>query len=73
MNKIVILPVVALIRFYQMVVSPHLRGACRYVPSCSEYSVQAFQKYGLFKGLRLTLKRLASCHPCGGSGYAPVP
>jgi putative membrane protein insertion efficiency factor len=72
MKRILIMPVVALIRFYQIAISPHLSVACRYTPTCSEYSIQAFKKYGLIKGAWLTLKRFASCHPWGGSGYNPV-
>ncbi|MFN2440453.1 MAG: membrane protein insertion efficiency factor YidD [Chitinophagaceae bacterium] len=46
---------------------------CRFTPTCSQYGLQAFQKYGLFKGFWLTTKRLLRCHPLGGSGYDPVP
>jgi putative membrane protein insertion efficiency factor len=72
MKKIAIIPIIAIIRFYQMAISPHLPVGCRYTPTCSEYSVQAFKKYGLIKGAWLTIKRLASCHPWGGSGYKPL-
>lgn len=64
---------IGLIRFYQYAISPYLMPSCRYTPSCSEYGVQALKKYGPFKGGWLTLKRLLSCHPWGGSGYDPVP
>jgi putative membrane protein insertion efficiency factor len=73
MKKFLITIITLFIRFYQVVISPHLRVACRYTPTCSEYSLQAFQKYGLIKGFWLTIKRIASCHPWGGSGYAPLP
>jgi hypothetical protein len=46
---------------------------CRYTPTCSEYTVQALKKHGLFKGGWLAIKRISSCHPWGGSGYDPVP
>ena len=64
---------VALIRFYKLAISPYLPRACRYTPTCSAYAVEALQKYGLFKGGRLAVKRILSCHPWGGSGYDPVP
>ena len=64
---------VMLIRFYQGAVSPYLLPSCRYTPTCSQYGIEAIKKYGPFKGGWLTLKRFASCHPWGGSGYDPVP
>ena len=62
-----------LVRFYQAVISPQLPGVCRYYPSCSSYALQALERYGIFKGLYLTLRRILRCHPWGGSGYDPVP
>lgn len=64
---------IGLIRFYQYVISPYLPPSCRYTPSCSAYGIEAIRKYGALKGGWLTLKRLSSCHPWGGSGYDPVP
>lgn len=64
---------IKLIRFYQVCISPLLPPSCRYTPTCSQYAIEAFQKYGVFKGGWLTLKRLLRCHPWGGSGYDPVP
>ncbi|MBR0404736.1 MAG: membrane protein insertion efficiency factor YidD [Eggerthellaceae bacterium] len=64
---------IVLIRFYQFAISPHLAGCCRFVPSCSSYGLQAFQKYGFVKGFKLTVKRLARCRPGGPYGYDPVP
>ncbi|MCZ2484447.1 membrane protein insertion efficiency factor YidD [Aquirufa antheringensis] len=61
------------IRLYQEMISPFLPNSCRYTPTCSEYAKIAFQKHGLIEGLRLTLKRVGSCHPWGGSGHDPVP
>ena len=61
------------IQFYQHSISPFLPPACRFVPTCSQYALEAIQKYGPFKGSWLTLKRLLRCHPWGGSGYDPVP
>lgn len=54
-------------------ISPFLPNSCRYTPTCSQYGIEALKKYGVFKGTRLLLKRLSSCHPWGGSGYDPVP
>lgn len=62
---------IALVRGYQYVLSPHLPTSCRYTPTCSEYAVQAFRKYGAVKGFILTTWRLLRCHPWGGHGYDP--
>jgi putative membrane protein insertion efficiency factor len=64
---------IVLIKLYQLLVSPFLPNSCRYQPTCSEYAKQAFEKYGFIKGFRLMVRRLASCHPWGGSGYDPLP
>lgn len=61
------------IRVYQRLISPLLPPTCRYTPTCSEYSIQALKKYGMFKGTWLAIKRIMSCHPWGGHGYDPVP
>ena len=62
-----------LIRFYQYAISPMLPPRCRYTPTCSQYAVDAVSKHGAFKGGWLALKRIARCHPFGGSGHDPVP
>jgi putative membrane protein insertion efficiency factor len=64
---------VFLIRIYQYTLSPYIGRSCRYVPSCSVYSIEAIQKHGPIKGGWLAAKRVSSCHPWGGSGYDPVP
>ncbi|HQH19099.1 MAG TPA: membrane protein insertion efficiency factor YidD [Bacteroidales bacterium] len=61
------------IRLYQLILSPILPKSCRYTPSCSEYGIEAINKYGPFKGGYLTIKRIISCGPWGKSGYDPVP
>jgi putative membrane protein insertion efficiency factor len=66
-------PFILLIRFYQLVISPWLGPKCRYTPTCSQYALEAFKKYGPFKGFWLSVKRISSCHPWGGHGYDPVP
>lgn len=66
-------PMLLLIRFYQRCISPLTPPACRFTPTCSQYGLEAIRRHGPFKGGWLTLKRLARCHPWGGSGYDPVP
>lgn len=61
------------VRLYQRFISPLTPPSCRFTPTCSQYAVEALQKYGPFKGLWLAVKRLLRCHPWGGSGYDPVP
>ena len=65
--------ILALIRFYQRFISPALPPSCRFTPTCSEYSYEAIQRYGLLKGGWLSLRRLARCHPWNSGGYDPVP
>lgn len=62
-----------LIKLYQWTLSPLIGRQCRYQPTCSNYGLEAIRKYGPFKGGWLTLKRVVSCNPWGGSGYDPVP
>jgi uncharacterized protein len=62
-----------LIKVYQRTLSRVMPPSCRFYPSCSEYGVQALQKYGIFKGGWLTVKRIARCHPFNPGGYDPVP
>jgi len=61
------------IKLYQILISPILGPNCRYHPTCSQYSIEAINKYGPFKGTWLAIKRISSCHPWGGSGHDPVP
>ena len=68
-RQIALLPVY----FYRYSISPLKPPSCRYTPTCSEYTVEAVLKNGIFKGGWLALKRIVSCHPWGGSGYDPVP
>ena len=72
LNKILIFPLVILIKFYQYTISPWLGKNCRYEPTCSHYTLEALKVHGLFKGGFLGIKRIMSCHPWGGSGYDPV-
>ncbi|MDP3451477.1 MAG: membrane protein insertion efficiency factor YidD [Bacteroidales bacterium] len=67
------LPLIVLIKFYQCCISPLKPQSCRYHPTCSAYSLEAVKKHGPIKGLWLSIKRILSCNPWGGSGYDPVP
>lgn len=62
-----------LVRAYQVVLSPLLGGRCRFAPSCSHYSIEAYERHGAVRGTWLTLRRVLRCHPWGGSGFDPVP
>lgn len=73
MRRIVSKIFILLIRFYQLSISPILGQNCRYTPTCSQYSIEAINKYGALKGGWIALKRIFSCHPWGGNGYDPVP
>jgi len=61
------------IRFYRKFISPFTSPSCRFVPTCSEYAIEAIKKHGPFKGFWLALRRLLRCRPGGGFGYDPVP
>ncbi len=60
------------IKIYQLALSPFLGKSCRFEPTCSSYSIKSINKYGVVKGLSLSLKRILKCHPWGNSGYDPV-
>ncbi len=60
------------IRAYQLVISPLFPNSCRFYPTCSEYSKQAFESYGVFRGTWMTITRLLRCHPFHPGGYDPV-
>jgi len=61
-----------MIKVYQLVLSPILPNACRYTPTCSQYAIEAIQKYGIFIGSWKAIKRILRCNPWGGCGYDPV-
>ena len=67
---------IKIIKGYKFFVSPLFGNSCRYFPTCSEYSIEAIENYGFFKGLLISLKRILSCHPIkflgGGEGFDPV-
>ena len=64
---------ILLIKFYQKCISPYCPGCCRFMPTCSNYSIEAIKEYGFIKGSWLGIKRIIKCHPWGGKGYDPLP
>ncbi len=66
-------PFIWLTKFYQYFISPLLGSNCRYTPTCSHYTIEALKTHGIFTGGWLSIKRILSCNPWGGSGYDPVP
>jgi len=64
---------ILIIRGYQVAVSPLLGNNCRFQPTCSSYSIQAIERFGVIKGLWLTTKRIAKCHPLHDGGEDPLP
>ncbi|HPX79105.1 MAG: membrane protein insertion efficiency factor YidD [Bacteroidales bacterium] len=67
------LPLILLVKCYQVCISPFTPSSCRFTPTCSQYALEAFRKHGLCKGLYLSVKRILRCNPWGGGGYDPVP
>ena len=63
----------ALVRGYQLALSPLLPAACRYYPTCSAYAIEAIERHGALRGSWLAARRIARCHPWGGTGWDPVP
>ncbi|MDH5611529.1 MAG: membrane protein insertion efficiency factor YidD [Gammaproteobacteria bacterium] len=64
---------IALVRFYQIVISPYLAPSCRYIPTCSSYAIEAVHNHGIFRGSWLAINRIGRCHPWCKGGYDPVP
>ena len=65
--------VISAIRFYQREISPLSPPRCRYIPTCSQYALEAVEKYGAIKGTSLATKRILRCNPFHKGGYDPVP
>ncbi|MBM4157895.1 MAG: membrane protein insertion efficiency factor YidD [Ignavibacteria bacterium] len=61
------------IKMYKLTISPYLPSSCRFFPSCSEYGIESYKKYGFFKGTYLTFKRIIKCNPFNKGGFDPVP
>ena len=68
LNKVAI----KLLRLYQLIISPLIGPSCRFYPSCSQYSIQAFENHGLVKGFYLSIKRLSKCHPGNDGGIDEI-
>ena len=73
LNRIAEIFLISFIKIYKVTLSPFIGNSCRYQPTCSQYGMEAIQKYGPWKGSWLAAKRVCSCHPWGGHGYDPVP
>jgi len=71
-NNFLVLIALKTIRFYQKFISPLKGKTCRFYPTCSDYALDAFKKYGFFKGFFISLKRIFKCHPFHPGGYDPV-
>ncbi|MFN7038889.1 MAG: membrane protein insertion efficiency factor YidD [Alphaproteobacteria bacterium] len=71
-NKLLILPFHIILKCYQYIISPILPRRCRFLPTCSNYSIEAYSKHGVIIGSWLTFKRIIRCHPFGQYGYDPV-
>ena len=63
---------IKIIKGYKFLISPIIGNSCRYLPTCSDYSIEALKEFGLIKGLFMTIKRILSCHPWREGGYDPV-
>ena len=74
--KIITNILIGIIKLYRMFISPYLAPSCRYLPTCSDYTIECLKTYGLIKGIIKSSKRILSCHPIktlgGGEGFDPV-
>jgi len=73
LGRLLTWPLLLLVQIYRYTISPLLGANCRYSPTCSAYAIEALKKHGAFHGTALAARRIARCHPWGGSGYDPVP
>ena len=72
-NDLIRYPVIFCLKMYKYCISPVLPGACRFTPTCSNYSIEAIERHGILKGLFLSVKRVLRCNPLCRGGYDPVP
>lgn len=72
-NKILTYPLILFLKIYQLFISPIIGQNCRYLPTCSEYTIECLKQFGIIKGTFLSFKRISKCHPWGNHGYDPVP
>lgn len=72
MNNFAKLAVLKILRSYKWMISPMLPASCRYVPTCSEYAMEAIERYGTLRGGWMAITRILRCHPFSRSGYDPV-
>jgi len=73
LGRLLAWPLLLLVQIYRYTLSLLLGVNCRYLPTCSEYAVEALRQHGAFRGTALAARRIGRCHPWGGSGYDPVP
>ena len=71
--KILIYPLIFIIKIYQFIVSPLIGQNCRYLPTCSEYAIESLKLHGLLRGSFFAIRRILKCHPFGGHGFDPIP
>jgi len=72
LNQVAKFVTLLILRAYKRAISPMLPAACRYVPTCSEYAMEAVERYGAVRGGAMAIARILRCHPFAGSGYDPV-
>lgn len=73
-SKVLNILLISFVKFYKKFISPmKKRGCCKYIPTCSQYALEALQKYGPFKGSYLAIRRVLRCNPFSKGGYDPVP
>ena len=65
--------IISIVKLYRKSISPLKKPCCRFTPTCSQYAIEAFEKYGVLKGLYLSVKRILRCNPFCKGGYDPVP
>ncbi len=65
--------IISIVKLYRKYISPLKKPCCRFTPTCSQYAIEAFEKYGVLKGLYLSVKRILRCNPFCKGGYDPVP